>query len=222
MDCCSVNGLDETFSKSVVQRELKAYLKKGLGKRAHLLADFLNRQGISGAHILEIGAGIGSLHLELMKAGAASAVGFDASQSYVAAATSLAERLNLQDSVEYHVGDFVEQAPNVQDADIVLLDRVICCYPDMKALVTASAQRARRFYALTYPRRTWWTRGGVSVVNLIQAIFRRRFRVFVHHPQDVSAIVASQGLTRIFQASSGFRGLWEIAIYQRQNASPAD
>ena len=216
MDCCSVNGLDKIFNKSTAQKEMKAYLKKGLDKRAQLLVNLLKEQGISDATVLEIGGGIGSLHLDLIKAGAASAVGYDASSAYVEAATSLAERLGLQDSVEYHLGDFAEQAPSAEDADIVLLDRVICCYPDMKALVTGSAQRTKRLCALTYPTRTWWTRAALSVGNLLLALFRKEYRSFIHHPQEISATLAFQGLTRIFQGTSGFLGVWQIAVYQRQ------
>ena len=213
MDCCSANGLDEMFSKSGAQRELKAYLKKGLDKRARLLTDFIKGQGLAGSSVLEVGGGIGILHMELLKAGAARAVGYDVSSAYVEAATSLSERLGLRDSVEYHVGDFVEQAPSAEDADIVVLDRVLCCYPNMKALVTASGGRARRLCALTYPRRTWWTRAGVTLANLGLATIRKRFRGFVHDPKEVSATLAAQGLTRIFHATSG---LWEVVVYQRR------
>ena len=221
MDCCPVDGFHQTFTRSVAQRELKAYLKKGLSKRAQLLVDFLKGQGISGATVLEIGGGVGSLHLELLQAGAASAVDFDASPAYVEAATSLAERLGLQDSVEYRVGDFAEQATSAEDADIVLLDRVICCYPDMKALVAASGRHTKRLCLLTYPRRTWGARAFASMANLLQAVLRKKFRVFVHHPQEVSAMLASQGLTRIFQDTAGFLGVWEFAVYQRQETTPS-
>lgn len=219
MDCCSINGLDKMFSKSAARHDLKAYLKKGLDKRARLLVDFLRDQDLSGASLLEIGSGIGSLHLELIKAGAANAVGIDASPAYIEAATSLAERLNLQHSVEYHAGDFVEQAPGVEDADIVLLDRVICCYPHMETLVAASAQRARRFYALTYPRVTWWLRVGRRFVNAGMFLLRREFRVFLHSPQEVIATVASAGLMPIVQEVSG---VWHVVVFRRQEAfSPA-
>ena len=217
MDCCSVNGLDKIFNKSTAQKDLKTYLKKGLDKHARVLVESLKGQGISGATILEVGGGIGSLHLALIKAGAAKAVGYDVAPAYVEAATSLAERLGIKDSVEYHVGDFAEEATNAEDADIVLLHRVICCYPDMKALVTGSAQRTKRLCALTYPRRTLMTRALVSMFNFVLAIFRKQFKVFVHHPQEVAAILESQGLTRILHTRPGFWGLWEVVVYQRHS-----
>ncbi len=216
MDCCSVNGLDEMFNRSMAQGELRAYLKKGLSKRSRHLANTIRDQGITGATILEVGGGIGSLHLELIKAGAASAVGYDAAPAYVEAATSLAERLGLKDSVEYHVGDFAEMGASADDADIVVLDRVVCCYPDMRALVTAAALRTKRVCVLTYPRRNWLTRALVPAVNTIQALLRKRFRVYVHKPQEIAALMASHGLTRMLLTHAGTISEWEVVVYRRQ------
>ena len=216
MNCCSPNGLDEMFNESAARKDLKSYRKKGLDKRARTLVDFLSQQDISEATLLEIGGGIGALHLELMKAGAAKAVGVDASSAYVKAATSLAQSMGYGNAVEYHIGDFAEREQDIPGADIVLLDRVICCYPDMKALVTASGSHAQRICALTYPRRTRPIRAGVSFINVVMAVFRRRFRIFVHHPQEVTATLASMGFSRIFEATAGFGRMWEIAVYQRQ------
>ena len=221
MDCCSVNGLDKMFSESVAQGDLKAYLKKGLSKRSRHLMDTIREQGITGATILEVGGGIGSLHLELIKAGATSAVGYDASAAYVEAATSLAEKLGLKESVEYHVGDFAEMGGSAEDADIVVLDRVLCCYPDMRALVTASAQRTRRFCVLTYPRRTWLTRALLSMANAGLALFRKRFRAYVHKPLEIAALMSSNGLERVSRDYAGTFREWEVAVYRREAESSA-
>ena len=156
MDCCSINGLDKMFSGSVARADLTRYLKKGLDKRARLVVEFIAGREIDSATVLEIGMGIGSLHQELLKAGAASTVGVDAASASVEAATGLAERAGLRDKVEYHIGDFVDWDDGNTDADIVVLDRVVCCDPDMRALVGASARRSRRLYALTYPRGCAW------------------------------------------------------------------
>ena len=216
MDCCSVNGLDVLFNASTARKELKSYRKKGLGKGSRKLVDFLKEQNLAGSTLLEIGGGIGALHLELLKEGAQKAVGVDVSTAYVEAATGLAQELGFADAVEYYVGDFVEQEQKIALADIVLLERVICCYPNMKALVTASAQHAQRLYALTYPRRTWLIRAVFFMMNLGLAILRKRFRIFVHHPQEVAATLASEGFSPIFHSASGIGGHWQIAVYQRK------
>jgi len=221
MDCCNVNGLDDMFGRSVAQGELKAYLKKGLSKRSRHLADTIMDQRINDSTIIEVGGGIGSLHLELIKAGAASAVGYDAAPAYVEAATSLAEQLGLKKSVEYHVGDFAEMGASADDADIVVLDRVVCCYPDMRALVAAAAQRTRRICVLTYPRRNWLSRAFVSTANVGLALVRKRFRAYVHKPQEIAALMATNGLARVFHDYSGTFREWELAVYRRQGEPSA-
>ena len=213
MDCCSVNGLNKIFNKSKARKESKAYWNKGLGKRAGKLADFVSSQDLSEATVLDIGCGIGSLHLELLKQGAGRAIAVDVSSAYVEAANTLAEKLGFQDAVEYHEGDFVELDEGIPPADIVLLDRVVCCYPDMEALVTASARHAQRLYALTYPRRTWWMRVAGFMINLGLTVVRRPFRFFLHHPSQIKATLALAGFTPVHRATSGG---WEIAAYQRQ------
>ncbi len=221
MDCCSVNGLDEMFGRSVAQGDLKAYLKKGLSKRSRHLADTISDQGITDSTILEVGGGIGSLHLELIKAGAASAVGYDAAAAYVEAATSLAEQMGLKDSVEYHVGDFAEMGASAEDADIVVLDRAVCCYPDMRSLVTTAAVRARRICVLAYPRRNWLSRAFVSTANVGLALVRKRFRAYVHKPQEIAALMASHGLARVSLAYAGTFREWEVVVYRRQGEPSA-
>ena len=215
MDCCSVNGLDRIFNKSRAQKKSKSYSKKGLDKRARALVDFLKGPGLSGATLLDIGCGVGALHLELLKEGAMKAQGIEVSPAYVEEANSLAQSLGFQDAVEYHVGDFVEMEHDTPYADIVLLDRVICCYPDMEPLVITSARHAERLYALTYPRRTWWMRAAAFIMNLGLSVVRNRYRFFLHHPREIAATLASAGFINIFHTTATF-GIWQVAVYQRQ------
>ena len=190
-------------------------MKKGLDKRARNIVNFLKGPELSKASLLEIGCGIGALHLELLKEGAAKAVGVDVSTAYMEAANNMALRLGFQELVEYHLGGFVEREGDIPSADIVLLDRVVCCYPDMEALVTTSAQHAKRLYALTYPSRKWWIRTAGFLGNLGLTIFRSRYRCFLHHPSKIAAILASSGFTPVFQTTATF-GIWQVAVYQRQ------
>ena len=190
-DCCSINDLDGQFDESWARKKLKSYQKNGLDKRATKLAGFLKTQGLSGATLLEIGCGIGALHQELLRDGAAKATGVDVSSAYIEAAKTLAREQGSQDSVEYHVGDFVDMEQDLPEADVVVLDRAICCYPDMQTLVTASARHSRRTCALTYPRWTWWIRAGHPLLNLLFAVIRKRFRTFIHNPSQISATLRS-------------------------------
>ncbi len=112
----------------------------------------------------------------------------------------------------YHHADFVDVAPRIATADIVTLDRVICCYHDMKTLVGLSAARAGLLYGLVYPRDTWWIRAAISTGNLLFRIRRNPFRAYVHRTQDVDALVRSNGLRQRFCETSG---MWQVVVYAR-------
>ena len=141
------------FGGGTARREARAYRKNGLPKRIGVLVDQFPRDGIEGSQVLDIGGGIGGVHHELLRRGAVGAVLVEVSPAYEAAARELARELGHADAVEYRLGDFVALSDEIDPADIVVLDRVVCCYPDMPALVEASAARARRFYLLVTLRR---------------------------------------------------------------------
>ena len=212
MDCCSVNGLPQEFHRRWALGDLRSYRKRGLPRRAAKVVGLLTGEGVSGATVLEIGCGIGGLHQALIKAGASGALGIDASPSYIEVARSLAEELGSAGSTEYRVGDFVDLQGQVDPADVAILDRVICCYPDVRALVTAAGSHARRLCVLTYPRRTWWIRLGVRLINVVSALRRREFRIYVHEPREVRRTLEAGGFSALHWDRSG---VWEIAVFQR-------
>jgi magnesium-protoporphyrin O-methyltransferase len=162
--------------------------------------------------VLDIGAGVGAVHLELLRAGAASAVDVDGSPAYVAVARAEAARLGVDDRIAYAIGDFVELAPSIQPADLVALDRVVCCYPDMGELVGLSVARARRRYGLVYPRDTWWIRVGGRAFNLASRLARQRLRLWIHRTADVDAIVRAAGFTPRLVRTGLF---WQVVVYER-------
>ena len=212
MDCCQCQGIETVFDRKKADKELKQYRKDGPRKTTRLLLDALKSEGIEGMTLLDIGGGIGVVQHELLAAGASSATNVDAATAYIAAAKEEAERQGHADRVSHQYGNFVDLAPDIPPADIVTLDRVICCYHDMRSLVGLSAERARRLYGVVYPRDTWWMKAGMRVWNLMQWISRSRFRAFVHPTEAVEAILREAGLERRFYRP-GF--LWQVAVYGR-------
>lgn len=162
--------------------------------------------------VLDIGAGVGAVHLELLANGAATATDIDGSSAYVAAAREEATRRGIGERVRYEVGDFVALAPGTEPADLVVLDRVVCCYPDMEALVRLSVAHARRRYGLVYPRDTWWIRAGSRVLNTLARIGRQRVRAYVHPTKAVDGIVRAAGFAPRFLRKNVF---WQVAVYER-------
>ena len=215
MDCCGIpNGLDKMFDARSARGEASAYLKKGLDQPTRKVVEALQARGVAGASVLEIGGGAGGLHLELLKAGARRAVDLDLSPAYLEVARQNAETLGYQDMVEHRLHDIAAQPESVAEADVVVMNRVICCYPHMERLVRPAAERARRLLALTFPRDAWWMRLGERLMNGWFWMTRSDFRMYLHPPQAVLALVAAAGLSLVHQS---FQGPWQIAVFQRGN-----
>ncbi len=213
MSCCShCDGLDRLFDRANAEADLKSYLKKGPSQSTRALVDALRRFGVAELTLLDIGGGIGAIHHELFASGVRRAVDVDVSGGYIAVAREEDARRGQSDRVEYRRGDFVALAGEVAPADIVTLDRVICCYPDMPALVRLSSQRAQRYYGLVYPRASWWMRAGRRAINLWMRLQRNPFRFFVHQVADVDGILREGGFERQFFRRYLF---WEVVLYAR-------
>ncbi len=213
--CATPNGLDAMFNESIARGEAETYFKKGIDKRTRLVVDAVAAQGIAGASVLEVGSGVGGLHLELLKAGAARATSVDLSPAYLDAAKRIAARLGYEGVIDHRLLDFARQADEVDVADVVVMNRVVCCYPHMRALVTSAADRTRQILALTFPRDTWWMRFGGVLLNTWMRLARSAFRFYLHSPAEIIATVKEAGLTTVFQKRSG---PWNIAVFRREPA----
>lgn len=214
MSCCPhCRDADNLFDRREAQRRLERYRRRGPEGTTRLLIEALSALGVRGATLLDIGGGVGVVHHELLRAGAARATDVDASSAYLAAARRESERQGHAERVSYVHGDFVALAPEIAPADIVALDRVICCYPDMPALVGAAAARAGRLLGLVYPRDTWWVRLGLRAVNAGFALQRVAFRVFCHPTAAVEAEARRAGLARRLLHT---RGPWQVVVYERE------
>jgi hypothetical protein len=201
------------FGDKTAKRDLKRYRKRGPSKPTRRLLEALRVEGVGDASVLDIGGGVGAIQHELLDAGARRAIGVDASRAYLRAAGAEAGRRGHAERVTYHEGDFVALADAIAPADIVTLDRVICCYPDMAALVGRSSERARRLYGLVHPRDVWWMRFAVRLMNAGLGLARREFRVYVHPVDAVDSVSRDQGLALRSRESVG--PVWQVAIYTR-------
>lgn len=212
MDCCQCQGIEEVFSQQHVSEELSDYRAKGADKTTCMLAEAIRAEGLAGQTLLDIGGGVGAIQHELLNAGVEQAIDVDASTAYLSAAKEEARRRGYGDRMSFYHGNFVDLAEDVTPADIVTLDRVICCYPDMEKLVNLSAARARKTYGLVYPRDTWWIKAGIAVRNLFNRLRGNHFRGFIHPTKGVDAILAGYG----FRRKTYRRTLtWQVVVYTR-------
>src|SRR5215510_8516992 len=179
-DCCSPKGYRRIFSEGSARGEARRYRRKGLDSTSKRIVDFLRARGVEGQTVLEVGGGIGAIQLELLKAGAARAVSVELTPTYEEVANELIDEAGMQDRVERKVMDFAQVSAEVEGADIVVMNRVVCCYHDMPRLAGAAADYARKVLVMSYPRGAWWLRVGLTVANAIFRLTRTEFHVFLH------------------------------------------
>ena len=217
VDCCSKedSAFDREFNARTAEEDLRSYRRDGPTGLTKDLIDALSAGGIEGRTILEIGGGVGTVHHELLRSGAGTAVDVDASRAYVTAAREEAERQGHADRVEYRVGDFVALAHEISPADVVALDRVLCCYGDMTSLVARSAALAKRKYGLVYPRDTWLGRLMIALLTVGLLVSRSPFRTYLHRTADVDAILNAHGLVKSLHKTTL---VWQLAVYERPAA----
>ena len=212
MTSCPCGCYDVQFNDKQAAYDLKRYRRKGPDKTTRLLLDALRSAGVQGSSILDIGGGIGAVHHELLDAGAATATHVDAAAPYIQAAREEVTRRGHVDRVRFLHGDFVALAPELAPADVVTLDRVICCYPDMEHLVAASASRARQLYGTVFPRDIWPVKVLIAAFNLFKRFQRSAFRSYIHPEAAIDAAVQRQGLTpRAVRRTL----MWRVTVYAR-------
>jgi hypothetical protein len=192
----------------MAESEARRYRRRGLDATSRRIVEFVKTQGVEGRTVLEVGGGIGAVQIELLKAGAARAVNVELIPTYEPTAVRLLEEAGLSDRVERTVLDFAQAAEQVARADVVILNRVLCCYPDMRRLANAAADHAGRVLVMSYPRWAWWTRAGLGVSNLVLALLRREFHIFVHRPDQIIATSERRGLRTVLNQTGV---LWTVA-----------
>jgi SAM-dependent methyltransferase len=192
--------------------DLAAWRSGRLNPATRELIEVVRAEGIDGAKLLDIGAGVGAVHVTLLEAGAATAVDVDASREFLAVARAEAERRKLQGRVDYRYGDVVELAPNVPPSDVVTMDSVICCYPYLAPLLDAAVRTQPRIVGITYPRDTWWMRVYMRSYNVVEALRRRPGRYFVHRHSEVNRLIAAAGYRNVHE---GGTRPWRVVLYRR-------
>ncbi len=209
-NCCQIT--DKTFGENDARNGLHQYRRRGPAAQTRELLKAVRSRGLHDATLLDIGGGIGAIHHELLEDAVSQATHVDTSSAYLHAAEDEATRRGHAPRVKFIQADFTDVAADVPQADIVTLDRVVCCYPDFRALLTAAAGRTRQVLALTYPREKWYIRMVIGLIDWLQALRHDPFRVFVHPVAQMDTVLAGAGLRRVNLKRLFF---WEVALYVR-------
>ncbi len=212
MSCRQCEGIETKFDWKNAAKELENYRKKGPDETTRILIDALRAEGVDGMTLLDVGGGVGAIQHELLQAGVSSCINAEASTAYIEAAKEEANRQNHADRISHIHGNFVDKAADIPGSDIVTLDRVICCYHDVDALVRTSSGLARKLYGVVYPRGTWLAKIVTALENLYFRVQRISFRTFVHPPEVVESILRDQGFERRFYHE---KGTWQVVVFGR-------
>ncbi len=210
--CCNPRGCDQFFSPRFARRMAKRYRKRGLDKTARRMVEFLERRGIEGATVLEVGGGIGEIQIELLKHGAARATNLELSPAYDEEAAELLRETGLEEKAVRRLHDIAADRDGVESADVVVLHRVVCCYPDYERLLRAAAEHAHRLVVFSYPPRNAVSRLVVAGQNLFFRLVGKEFRTFAHPPDAMLAVLTDRGLRPTF-AHHGL--VWQVAGLER-------
>ncbi|MGB8386050.1 MAG: methyltransferase domain-containing protein [Dermatophilaceae bacterium] len=205
--CCEPRGYDDMFGTRFSRRLARRYRKRGLDRTAARMVAFLTEHGIQGASLLEVGGGVGDLQLELLRRGAARATNLELVDSYDADAHILAADAGLSERVTRHQLDLAAAPEAIEPHDIVVLHRVVCCYPDYQRLLAAAAEHAKGLLVFSHPPRNLASRAVFAAQNLVFRLRRSPFRTFVHDPAAMSTAAEHDRLRTVYR----HRGLtWHV------------
>ncbi|HET9150176.1 MAG TPA: class I SAM-dependent methyltransferase [Gemmatimonadales bacterium] len=215
-DCCAhQRAAARQFDRPKAERELAAYHRRGPGLTTRRLLAGLRAVQATGT-LLDIGAGMGALTFELLADGIAHADCVEVAGGSLAVAQEEAGRRHLTRHIAWHEGDFVAIGRHLPPADIVALDKVVCCYPAFGPLLAGAAAHCRRWLALSFPRDRWVVRGSIMLENVQRRFRGSAFRGFVHPVDAMDALLCDAGFRPAHQSRSF---MWHTNIYIRESES---
>lgn len=203
-DCCETPG----------QRKMNTRIS--LRARRELVRA-LEALGIENTTVLEVGCGPGDLIRDLVKLGASRALGIDLAEKTLEVARQRAEAEGVSNSVHFRLGNGATEA--LEPHDVVILEKVICCYPDWQKLVDNTSEAASRSYGFVIPRSDWpnslIVRAFVAVQTLVLKLRKCGFRPFVHDFEKIDSHLHRRGLRRDHLSKGP---IWMTAVYSRSAA----
>jgi hypothetical protein len=200
------------FKPRMARRSLEKYRKKGHGDLERQMVAAASQGGLAGARVLEIGGGIGTIQSELLEAGAERGEVVELVPAWEPYARELARDKRLEERTSFRVADVLDDPESVEPADVVVMNRVVCCSPEGVRLAAVAAGLARRTLVLSFPQDVFWVRAGLRVVNAGLRLMGGSFRVFAHPREALLGAARAEGLSL---AESGRGAIWEFAALSR-------
>jgi 2-polyprenyl-3-methyl-5-hydroxy-6-metoxy-1,4-benzoquinol methylase len=198
--CCDHDDYQSVFSRRFARRQSKRYQRRGLTPAAQGIVNFASSRGIADATVLEIGGGVGHLHLELLRRGASHVINLEISENYEAEAARVLAEAGMTDRVTRRFLDVAQTPDEVEPADVVVLHRVVCCYPNYAMLLKAAAAHARKTLIYSHPAANTVNRVQFGAENLYRRLTRNDFRAFIHPPAGMVRAAQSDGLAVAYRS----------------------
>ena len=212
-NCCCGPGsaIDKHFDVTIAERDLQKYSTKGPNSTTRRLRDQVLKNGV-GDSVLDIGSGIGAVSFEFLAAGYSRSVALDISIAYTITARDEAQRRGVGDRITVLQGDFTQPTLSIPLVDTVVLDRVVCCYPEYRPLLERALHHSLRLFAFSYPRDRWYIRTIMAIENIKRRSQHDTFRTVVHSAQAMEDLIGSQGFQRVGRSGSI---AWVVDVYRR-------
>lgn len=209
--CC---GADSMFDMKTANKQYKHFLKKGPSRvTSTMIGQLSNHVDFeSSKTMIDVGGGVGALQWWFLKAGGAKTTSVDASSAYIRKAKEHAAGNNWADQVHFVMGDVADVKDQIEPADLITLDKVVCCYPDYKTIINVCCDKSKSLASLSYPM------DGIisNLIANIGALFTRfktkTFRPYVHPVRDIRKEFERLGFERV---SHSLSFPWHIETYKR-------
>jgi D-arabinose 1-dehydrogenase-like Zn-dependent alcohol dehydrogenase len=127
-------------------------------------------------------------------------------------AQELARDKGIEERSTFRIADLLENPETIAPADVVVLNRVVCCSPDGVRLAREAARLAGSMLLLSYPRDRVLVRIGGRILNFVMWIMKRSFRVFMHSRESLYAAAQAEGLVVV---ETGQAFAWEFSAFRR-------
>jgi len=214
--CAGCTATANHFGAEVARRDLERYLKKGPDRTTRSILTAVRSSGLTDATLLDVGAGIGVLQHELLDNGFKSATYVEVSPAYLAMARQESDARGHAGRVRFVQGDIVTVASGLTVADVVTLNRVICCYADCISLVKAASSRARAIFVCSLPRDRLLVRWVSWLRNWLRRVRGEDFQSYVHPPTTIEATLNKCGFRKEGSHNSF---VWHTMLFCRVNES---
>lgn len=208
-----------TYYSEITDVFIEQYEKNGLKKHTQIFLDYFEREGITGLSVLELGCGVGGLLLNFLDLGAEHAYGVDLSEKMIENAKGFAKLKKYEEKTNFYVGDFNSVKKNLlpmNQADIVVADRVLCCSPVPIEIVQNMIEFNPKYMVIVQPRKNYGYR---AVMDLKIKIRHIQWKVKSHGTKipfvavkEYDKLCKDRGYKKVL---TKYRYSWEVVIYKK-------